>query len=71
MAKFPILPATLARLFATLVLIGPPIIFVVIGMWLSQQLSIDRCLDRGGRWDHASSTCDTGKLHAEGAGKIE
>jgi len=27
------------------------------GVWLSRELSIDRCLDQGGAWDHEQTRC--------------
>lgn len=55
-----VLRVAAARLCATLILVVPPIGFVLGGTWISRELSIDRCLDRGGRWDRAAGTCDTG-----------
>ncbi len=26
--------------------------------WLCEQVAIDRCLDRGGRWNHATGECE-------------
>ena len=32
---------------------------VVWGLpWLDHQLDIDRCLDRGGAWDHGRGACE-------------
>jgi len=32
------------------------------GMWVQKQLQIDMCLDRGGRWNHETSTCEGDKV---------
>ncbi|SOB59837.1 protein of unknown function [Pseudodesulfovibrio profundus] len=29
--------------------------------WVQQQLKIDACLDRGGRWDYAAERCSDSK----------
>jgi len=29
-----------------------------VAWWVARQLSIDGCLDRGGRWDYERSLCD-------------
>ena len=31
--------------------------FVAGGVWLARQVSIDRCLDRGGAWDYEQARC--------------
>ncbi|NNG05108.1 MAG: hypothetical protein HKM95_13565 [Inquilinus sp.] len=31
---------------------------IALGIWFAGFLEIDRCLDRGGRWDRGSATCD-------------
>ena len=43
----------------TSVAIGIGIVLaVLVGVWLYRQTAIDSCLDRGGRWDHATNTCE-------------
>jgi hypothetical protein len=27
------------------------------GIWLAREVSIDKCLDRGGAWDHDQARC--------------
>lgn len=27
------------------------------GLWLAREVSIDRCLDRGGAWDYEQASC--------------
>lgn len=27
------------------------------GIWLAREVSIDRCLDRGGAWDYEQASC--------------
>ena len=27
------------------------------GIWLAREVSIDKCLDRGGAWDHEQARC--------------
>lgn len=29
----------------------------VVGIWLAREVSIDKCLDSGGAWDHEHATC--------------
>jgi hypothetical protein len=31
---------------------------VVVGIWVSGCLDVDRCPDRGGRWSHARGECE-------------
>jgi len=31
---------------------------VICGYWLKGFLEIDRCLDRGGRWNEGTGTCE-------------
>ncbi len=45
---------------------GAALIFLLVlgatllwgAMWAYRQLAQDRCLDRGGKWQHAVSTCE-------------
>ena len=30
---------------------------VAVGIWLAREASIDKCLDRGGAWDHEQARC--------------
>jgi hypothetical protein len=32
------------------------------GMWFYKQVQIDKCLDRGGAWQHGLSACQGAKL---------
>ena len=34
------------------------VVVIVLRFDLSGNLEIDACLDAGGRWDHAASSCD-------------
>jgi hypothetical protein len=31
--------------------------FVAGGLWIAREVSIDRCLDRGGAWDYEQARC--------------
>lgn len=31
---------------------------VTLGLWLWNEINIDRCLDHGGRWNHEHHTCE-------------
>lgn len=31
---------------------------IAAGMWVKRELSIDSCLDRGGRWSYEASVCE-------------
>jgi hypothetical protein len=48
-----------------LIKVGVAVIVVVgliaVAMWYRRQVSIDSCLDRGGRWDYQSSLCEGAK----------
>ena len=33
------------------------------GMWFYTQVQIDKCLDRGGAWQHELSACEGAKLN--------
>ncbi|CAN7436379.1 hypothetical protein LJR129_002829 [Acidovorax sp. LjRoot129] len=32
--------------------------FAAGGIWFVREMSIDRCLDRGGAWDYNQARCD-------------
>ena len=34
------------------------ILFVAGGFWLKAQLTIDSCLDLGGRWNYENAVCE-------------
>lgn len=34
------------------------ILIIALGTWLKRGLSIDSCLDRGGRWNYELSVCE-------------
>jgi hypothetical protein len=34
------------------------VILITAGLWTGRQLSIDSCLDRGGRWNYEVAACD-------------
>lgn len=33
-------------------------LMVAVGAWLRHQISIDSCLDDGGRWDYKQGKCE-------------
>ena len=33
-------------------------LLVAVGLWLRNEVRIDSCLDRGGRWDQERQMCD-------------
>lgn len=35
---------------------------VLLFTWLHEFISIDSCLDHGGRWDYAAEACDGGDI---------
>lgn len=43
---------------APLVLIALALVAVTVVPWVSRQLSIDRCLDAGGRFNYEIGTCE-------------
>jgi hypothetical protein len=46
-------------LLPIILLLGIAFVFgVVCGIWTSQQMSIDGCLDRGGHWSKTYNACD-------------
>jgi len=34
------------------------ILVIIFGYWLKEFLEIDSCLDRGGRWNYETGTCE-------------
>ena len=38
-------------------------VFVALVMWLRQELRIDSCLDRGGRWNSELLICEGASEH--------
>lgn len=33
-------------------------LLVVLGLWLRNEVRMDSCLDRGGKWDSHQETCE-------------
>lgn len=46
---------TQLRLGITLLLVA--VVVATAGIWLAREVSIDKCLDRGGAWDHEQARC--------------
>jgi len=34
------------------------LVVIMVGFWIKRQLSIDSCLDEGGKWNYSLSSCD-------------
>lgn len=47
--------STQFRLGITLLLVAA--VVATAGIWLAREVSIDKCLDRGGAWDHEEARC--------------
>jgi hypothetical protein len=45
------------RMFIFLVLAVLATALVASGSWLRQAIAVDRCLDRGGAWNHEADAC--------------
>ncbi len=48
------LPSRGALAALSLVIIG----FIAVVVWLYPRVQIDKCLDRGGRWDYTTRECE-------------
>ncbi len=46
------------RLQRTLLAIGALLIGMTLGYWFRGWLDVDRCLDRGGRWNYEAGWCE-------------
>lgn len=46
---------TRLRLGITLLLVAA--VIAPAGIWIAREVSIDKCLDRGGAWDHKQARC--------------
>ncbi len=33
-------------------------VLVMLGLWVRNEMKIDSCLDRGGKWDERRQTCE-------------
>lgn len=41
-----------------LIVVGVVIIAGMVAWWLTRYLTVDSCLDRGGRWNYEKSDCE-------------
>lgn len=46
------------RIMAATLLAGLVAALIAAGLWVKRELSIDSCLDRGGRWNYELVTCE-------------
>lgn len=46
------------RVVAYFVLFAAVIAVIAFSFWMTQQLRIDSCLDRGGRWNYKNGNCE-------------
>jgi len=59
------------RRLAPAILVGLAIVIAFLGgYWFRHWITIDACLDRGGRWNEQTATCEY-TAEREGAGAIE
>jgi len=49
------------RLFRFLLLLTAASAAIALLMWAWREVSIDRCLDDGGRWNTQKSTCESAR----------
>ena len=60
------------RRLAPAILVGLAIIIAFLaGYWFRGWITVDACLDRGGRWNEQMATCEYAAAAREGAGAIE
>ena len=49
---------TMKRPFFVGFLVLLVVVLIAAGMWATRELSIDSCLDRGGRWNYEIAACE-------------
>lgn len=49
---------TMKRPFFVGFLVLLAVVLIAIGIWFKRELSIDSCLDRGGRWNYEVAACE-------------
>jgi hypothetical protein len=51
---------TMKRLFSAGCLVLFAVVLIAASLWAKRALSIDSCLDRGGRWSDEAAACERG-----------
>jgi len=49
---------TMKRPFFVVFLVLLAAVLIAAGVWIKRELSIDSCLDRGGRWNYEAAVCE-------------
>lgn len=49
---------TMKRSFFVGFLVLLAAVVIAVGMWIKREVSIDSCLDRGGRWNYEAAVCE-------------
>ena len=53
-----LIEVTMKRPFLVGFLVLLAVVLIAAGMWAKRELSIDSCLDRGGRWNYEVAACE-------------
>jgi hypothetical protein len=51
---------TMKRMFSAACLVLLAVVLIAASVWAKRALSIDSCLDRGGRWNDEVAACEGG-----------